>query len=77
VTDAGLKHLARLPSLISLELGDTELTDRALADLRGMTRLEYLGVSGTRMTSEGVKRLREALPTTRIDFTPPAAPNAK
>ena len=77
ITDAGLKHLARLPGLLVLEVRETRITDEALADLGGMKQLEYVGVTGTRMTPAGVARLQQALPTARIDFTPPAAPNAK
>lgn len=42
VTDAGMKHLARLTCLQSLSLTDTQVTTKGLRHLKGLTRLEKL-----------------------------------
>ena len=83
VTDEGLKHLCKLKFLNTLKLGGvqagpsgtavplgTKLTDAGLPHLEKLTSLEDLDLDGTRITKDGVQRLRRALPSTRIHHYP-------
>jgi hypothetical protein len=44
VTDAGLAHLARLTSLQTLVLSETQVTDAGLAHLAGLKSLQSLNL---------------------------------
>jgi serine/threonine protein kinase/Leucine-rich repeat (LRR) protein len=57
VTDAGLKELAGLKGLQSLELGFTQVTDIGLKELAGLQALRDLGLGGTKVTDAGLKEL--------------------
>ncbi|MGY8771548.1 MAG: protein kinase domain-containing protein, partial [Pirellulales bacterium] len=61
-TDAGLKHLKGLTSLISLNLSDTNITDAGLEHLRGLTGLISLNLNDTQVTDAGLSELKAALP---------------
>ena len=67
VTDAGLKHLKRLPKLSWLELGNTKVTDAGLEHLRSLTGLERLHLDGTQVTDAGVNELKRALPNLEVE----------
>ena len=74
VTDAGLEHLKGMTSLQWLDLGssfgprgNTEVTDTGLEHLKGLTNLFHLGLWGTKVSAEGVKKLHQALPNCGID----------
>jgi hypothetical protein len=76
ITDAGLEHLKGLSSLKELDLFGTQVTDAGLEHLTGLKSLEKLKLGyftlspelappelrRTNVTSDGVKRLRQALP---------------
>jgi hypothetical protein len=66
LTDNCLIHLIRLPILSSLWLNESNVSDAAIPDLAQLRGLQILNVSGTRLTMEGVARLREALPNCQI-----------
>jgi hypothetical protein len=58
ITDAGVKHLAKLRSLKKLELLRVlELTDAALAHLAGLADLEEINLSGASITGSGLVHL--------------------
>ncbi|MGE5927479.1 MAG: hypothetical protein ACM357_09000 [Gemmatimonadota bacterium] len=57
VTDAGLRHLARLPRLRNLQLGGTPIGDAALEALGRVASLETLGLGWTGVTDAGVVQL--------------------
>ena len=57
MTDEGLRHLARLPRLRSLQLGGAPVGDRALQALGRVASLETLGLAWTRITDAGVSYL--------------------
>ena len=60
VTDAGLvRLLPRLVNLWKLSLDRTSITDRALAPLEKLTRLESVNVYGTAVTDAGLKPLEK------------------
>ena len=58
VVDADLRHVARLPRLETLDLGDTRITDAGLVHLRGLTRLEELSLDHTQITDAGLANLK-------------------
>jgi hypothetical protein len=57
VTDAGLRHLAALPSLQHLDLTGTGITDAGLQLLRHLPRLRTLSLSWNRLTAAGIREL--------------------
>ena len=66
VTDAGLEHLKGLTNLEKLQLGSTNVTDAGLEHLKRLTKLKSLGLIDSKVTKEGVQKLREALPNCRM-----------
>jgi hypothetical protein len=57
-TDAATPHIAALPNLKSLFAGGSQITDRSLAILAGMTSLETIDLHGCKaITDAGVSRL--------------------
>ena len=62
MTDVGLKELAPLAKLASLDLYHTQVTDEGFEDLAALKGLTDLCLIGTMTTQEGVAELRKALP---------------
>jgi internalin A len=54
VTDAGLKEIARLTNLTSLDLRATGITDAGLKDLVKLKLLFMLNLSSTQVTDTGI-----------------------
>lgn len=72
ITDRGIRELEALPELYGLVLQECAMTDVALDaiglwDLRQRSEWFYLNVRGTKVTPEGVKRLKIKQP--RLVFT--------
>ena len=57
MTDKGLKELAGLKSLTSLDLYGTQVTDAGLKELAGLSSLQTLNLGGTKVTDAGLKEL--------------------
>ena len=57
LTDVGLKELARLKSLQSLNLEHTQITDAGLKELAGLNCLQSLNINDTQVTPAGLKAL--------------------
>lgn len=53
-------------NLIALNLSGTTVTERSVDMLKKLTKLRKLDISGTRIPSEKVQELREALPNCEI-----------
>lgn len=71
VTDEGLKHLEGLTNLEGwLGICDTEATDTGLQHFKRMTKLHILNVRRTKVTEDGVKELRRALPKVEVSIGP-------
>ena len=62
MTDAGLANLVGLPLGDWLGLGETCLTDDAVVHLVKLQNLQSLNITGTKISEEGVAKLRQALP---------------
>ena len=68
VTDAGLRHLARMPQLRQLEVDGCAITDAGLEGLADLPKLTSLIVKNTKVTAAGVKKLAAALPRCKIEW---------
>jgi hypothetical protein len=70
LTDDGfaqiMQHIKTLDCFDLLILDNTEVTDAGIAQLKGMTGLKNLMVSGTHVTQTGVAELNRALPKLSI-----------
>ena len=66
VTDAGLKELAPLKSLTTLDLSFTRVKDAGVKELAALQNLTTLALAGTKVTDAGLKELQEALPKCKI-----------
>jgi len=67
ITDAGAHALSRLPGLETVNVGHTWVGDAGALLLASMPRIRCLGLSDTRMTVDGIRRLIEvASPTLRV-----------
>ena len=63
ITDAGLKHLAKLKQLTSLDLRSCwRITDGGLKELAKLEQLTKLNLRDTKVTKAGVAQLQKALP---------------
>ena len=70
VTDAGVMSIRWMDKLESLNLGQTGITDEALAAVAKLTGLKRLGlatgVGPIKVTDAGIERLRKARPDVTI-----------
>ena len=72
MTDAGLKDLAPLTHLRTLDLKNTAVADAGLKDLAPLTQLQklYLDITVVVAADAGVKKLKAALPMCEIRSMP-------
>lgn len=68
VTDLGLAHLNKLPTLKKLELASTKVTNQGMRHLTQIPSLETLSLSGTAITDEGVAILNAAPNLKNLDL---------
>lgn len=71
IGDKELQELARLPAMSrvrSLTLEGTSVTDAGLKCLAKLRRLQNVDLRNTRVTAEGAKRLKRALPNCNIEI---------
>ena len=70
LTDAAMKDIGdNMPDLESLEVGSgigTEITNASVLHLSQLKKLKKLGLSGSKLTPDGLKALRDALPDCTI-----------
>jgi len=66
VDDEDLDHITGLKKLTRINLQDTKLTDRASARLEQLPALEWIDLSGTAVSQNGVERLQTKLPNLEI-----------
>jgi hypothetical protein len=68
LTDRGLEHLAALPGMEALELRGCEgLTDASVPTLAKMRDLRRIDLTRTKVTPDGLRRLRRSLPEARVE----------
>ena len=66
VTDAGMAVLKQFPNLTGLYLDSTAITDTSLAPIQNLNKLTMLVVTKTKVSAEGVKKFRAALPECKV-----------
>ncbi len=66
ITDSGLKHIGQMTSLTMLVLEGGDVTDQGLHHLAKLTNLHELELMGTKVTSDGVRQLKAALPGCQV-----------
>jgi hypothetical protein len=66
VTDTGVKELAALKNLNSLDLGFTKVTDAGVKELAALKNLTSLNLYSTQVSGAGMKELQKALPKCKI-----------
>ena len=54
IGNEGVRYISKLPSLKSLNLSWTKITDLALESFRGNQTIEVLSLSGTKITQKGI-----------------------
>src|SRR5665213_3331243 len=71
VAAAGLKNLADLKGLQTLNLWDTKVTDAGLKELAGLKGLQTLNLADTKVTDAGLKELAglKGLQTLDLSYT--------
>jgi hypothetical protein len=67
VQDGVIDQISRLPSLVVLDLAETNVSDDNLAQLSHLRSLAHLRL-GNRVTKPGVDRLQESLPQAWIQY---------
>ncbi len=65
ITDAGMTNLAGLTNMDRLAIGSPYLTDKSLAYLKDMKRMDNMTIAGN-ITDEGLKNLEELKALTRL-----------
>jgi ankyrin repeat protein len=68
LTDAGLRHLVRMPQLRELEVGGTAISDAGLEVLRSLPELRRFSAWRTRVTDRGAARLAHCPHLERVDL---------
>ncbi len=67
VTDAGVRSLARLSQLTSLNLtGARRITDACAADIAQLKQLQTLNLSAAGLTKDGIHQIQKSIPDCRI-----------
>lgn len=75
--DATMTELLRLPGLHTLSLENQDISDTAIPVLSKLKNLEYLDVSNTHLTPDGIKTLQKALPDCVVEYTDRNADDVK
>ncbi len=70
LTDAGLEQLVEVDWVTDLAIVGSEITDAAVSSISKMTFLDTLVLDSTPLSQEAGDRIREALPSTQIEWTP-------
>ena len=68
LTDAGVRHLSRMPQLRHLDLSGTQVTDRGVEALRDLPNLETISLSWTAITDAGTPHLTHCERLRRVDL---------
>ncbi len=76
LSDAGVKHLTRLPHLQQLSIFGCPITDQGLDHLNAVATLTYLNAGATAVTERGLLNLRQTLPALAVTCGDYALPSA-
>ena len=72
ITDAGMRHLARMPLLQHLDLSGTSLTDAGMQVLRDLPQLRTLSLASDRVSEAGVSVLAHCNQLEHLNLWAPA-----
>ena len=61
-----MPHIAKIGSLTTIFLSGTQISDTGLEHLQEMPLLEHLELRDTRVTENGINRLRQKMPKCAI-----------
>ena len=67
ITDEGIKHLVSLSKLVYLSVGCEGISDASIEYFVKMQSLRELELHNTKITPEGIDRIRKALPSCNIN----------
>ena len=65
ITGTGFREVTKLQKLTELKLSLTQITDTDLEEVAKLQKLKYLWLDDTKVTDEGVAKLKKALPNCR------------
>lgn len=68
ITDEGIKHLGAIKELKTLTLMYLPITDQSVQTLKELEGFTVMKIYGCRVTPAGVNVLKQALPTTDLDY---------
>ena len=68
VNGSGLNHLQGLANLAWLDLSYTQIGDLELVQLEKLSQLKAVGLYGTRVSPDGIRRIQAALPHCTVLF---------
>lgn len=66
--DGDLSVFTSLPTITRLNASNTPLTDKCLHDLKTLSGLRSVDISGTKISERGAMELRECLPECTIQY---------
>ncbi len=68
LSNEGLKHIAQLPSVVELNTRHNMIGDAGIVHLRKCNQLKMVYLDDTRITTDGMKTLQEALPNCQVSY---------
>lgn len=68
VTDEGMKHLAKISTLRSLNLTETDITDEGIRNLKPLRELTNLNLTRTKITNDGARALKSFRHLRNVDL---------
>lgn len=71
IDDSALEHIAELPNLEKLELGETLLTNWGLKQLKKLKKLKELALKEVEISDADLELLKTDLPGVNVGVTPP------
>jgi hypothetical protein len=63
-----MKEIAKIKSLLKLDLSETQVTDLGLRELAGLKKLQSLKLLDTKVNDTGLSELRKTLPNCKISY---------
>jgi hypothetical protein len=66
ITDQGIEHVGKLVRLEELTMQGIPVTDAGIGPLKSLTELDFLFIRGTKVTRDGARELKDALPEAMI-----------
>ena len=71
ISEKGIAHLKASTNLRHINMTQSALSDASVEVLSEFPRLRILNANGTKLTADGVKKLKAALPNCNIEWDEP------